>query len=405
MGHGAAATPRGGRWRIGRHAEKKRETQSGSHSGHSDLAATDPGELVLSVGLKERGLVSRTRALAAFAALPLLLPSVAAASAQTAVTCGATITTDAVLTQDLECEEGIRVEASHVTIDLQGHKLAGPPPTDQGSNAGVYVEAPMTATGEHGGDVTIRNGRITGFDKSIHVFITDYVSIRHMDVEIIDADNSPGGRVVRSTIRDNLYIRDVSDWDIIGNRFLNAYIGHQQAGGSRIQYNIFSNGGIRLEGRNNIVANNLVTGGEVFVGDVTEGSRIFENAIRRTITGIVVDGYSVDNIHISNNRVVHAERAGIDVRGRVGPGDPGIVIWGNYIRNAGDADAGYDIADGIHVSNDVRWVRIGGNTVIGSDRYAIYAPPGETIDQGGNKAFGRSLFAGIEQCIGVSCWP
>jgi putative surface-exposed virulence protein len=74
-------------------------------------------------------------------------------------TCGQTVTTNAVLTQDLTCagQIGIYVGASGITIDLQGHTLSG----DQ-INDGIRV---------NGWDrVTIKNGVVRNFAPGVSAF-------------------------------------------------------------------------------------------------------------------------------------------------------------------------------------------------------------------------------------------
>ena len=72
-------------------------------------------------------------------------------------TCGQTVTTNAVLTQDLSCpsSDGIEVGASGITIDLKGHVLTG-----GGGNMGVYDSA-----GYDG--VKVQNGVLRGFENGL----------------------------------------------------------------------------------------------------------------------------------------------------------------------------------------------------------------------------------------------
>jgi hypothetical protein len=77
-------------------------------------------------------------------------PSQASSSVQI-TTCGQTVTTNAVLTQDLSCAgQGVNVNASGITIDLQGHTLKG-----NGSAVGIS---------DGGYDhVAIKNGVVRNF--------------------------------------------------------------------------------------------------------------------------------------------------------------------------------------------------------------------------------------------------
>lgn len=103
------------------------------------------------------------RVVTAWAAGLAMVASLVAAPAATAkgrpsgaaeVACGAVVTTDVRLTRDLSCagDAGLTVRGD-VTIDLGGHRFAGPG-VDSGSTA-ILVEA------SH--DLVLRNGTITGW--------------------------------------------------------------------------------------------------------------------------------------------------------------------------------------------------------------------------------------------------
>jgi parallel beta-helix repeat protein len=72
--------------------------------------------------------------------------------------CGSTITASTTLTADVNCSsgDGVRIGASHVTLNLNGHLIAG-----NGSAAtGVVVNPGSTSA-------TVENGRITGFNGAV----------------------------------------------------------------------------------------------------------------------------------------------------------------------------------------------------------------------------------------------
>jgi hypothetical protein len=84
-----------------------------------------------------------------------LVPFVAATQAEaTAVTCGATLTTNSVLTHNLTCPGAGVTLAPNVTLNLHGHTL-------RGSGSAVGVTAAATGT-----DV-IKNGRLTNWGAAI----------------------------------------------------------------------------------------------------------------------------------------------------------------------------------------------------------------------------------------------
>jgi Right handed beta helix region len=98
-------------------------------------------------------------ALAAGVAFIAAGPSAGSASLPV-TSCGQTVTTNAVLTQDLTCAQaGIFVGASGITIDLQGHVLSG-----DKVHAGIY---------DNGYDnVTIKNGVVRQFAPGVYAPIS-----------------------------------------------------------------------------------------------------------------------------------------------------------------------------------------------------------------------------------------
>jgi|SRR5580765_8588255 len=78
------------------------------------------------------------------------------ARADEGVSCGATITVDTTLTNDLKCSgDGLFVSADEVTLDLNGHTVRG-----SGTGSGVTIT---------GAGVTLKNGSAKGFEDGIRV--------------------------------------------------------------------------------------------------------------------------------------------------------------------------------------------------------------------------------------------
>jgi hypothetical protein len=99
--------------------------------------------------------------------LSAVLVTPAAADAG-AVSCGAVLTRDTVLTHDLECAGvglGVFADSADVVLDLGGHTLRG-----DGSGAGIWTDGwydgRATASSNR---VTVRNGRVAGFATGIDV--------------------------------------------------------------------------------------------------------------------------------------------------------------------------------------------------------------------------------------------
>src|SRR5919199_2898815 len=81
------------------------------------------------------------------------------------VSCGATITTDTELVDDVtDCpDEGIVIGADNVTLDLNGHTVSGDGAPVASCPDGAFCDVGIDNTAGHTG-VMIRNGAITGFD-------------------------------------------------------------------------------------------------------------------------------------------------------------------------------------------------------------------------------------------------
>ena len=130
-------------------------------------------------------------------AAALVLAATATASAVAAagpaarrVSCGEVITADVRLAADLECSgtRGLVVRADGVDVDLGGHRLTGPRlTTDLPSDSyGISVEA-------H--DVTVRDGRVAGWDVGVRVGVEERWSPR--DPGTATRQGTPGSAVLR----------------------------------------------------------------------------------------------------------------------------------------------------------------------------------------------------------------
>jgi len=107
----------------------------------------------------------RIRSLATCLALTtsaMLIPIAADAAAPVAVSCGATLSTDAYLPGDLTCpaDRGL-ILAGNVTLDLKNHKLIG------GSKQGTALSV------QSGSSPVIKNGALQGWATGISFIIPD----------------------------------------------------------------------------------------------------------------------------------------------------------------------------------------------------------------------------------------
>lgn len=332
--------------------------------------------------------------------LALTVVAPAGASVESSVYCGDVITSDVVLSADLDCRgvRGLTVEAPDVTIDLNGYAILGETAAVDSWPGSVGIRVDIM---EQPGDVTVLNGTISGFDVSVFSWPNAQLLTKNVDIDSLDAITS-GGQLSSSTIRDYVYVRDNGGWTFDGNVFDGASLGFQQAGGNTIVNNVFRGvgSGISLEGRGNHVEGNRISGGNIHVGDVTGGSRIVGNVIEGA--GIHLAGILMNDVEVVGNRISQVRGAGILMHGDDYASGTGMVIRDNEVIRAGyDPVSGF--ADGIHISSDpdrTPDVAIGGNFVVNSGRYAIYAP--DAKDTGGNRAPGNP---NTVRCIGVTCLP
>jgi nitrous oxidase accessory protein NosD len=138
-------------------------------------------------------------------------------SARTAaVTCGATITSDATLASDLKCPgDGIVVAGDGVTLDLGGHVLRG-----MSAGTGIAV------AGSH---VTVRNGTVRGFHEGVRVTAFPDGGTRLTLLAVVRNDvgvwiQSSRGTLDASTVSDNeldgVRLNQADDWTIDASAIL-----------------------------------------------------------------------------------------------------------------------------------------------------------------------------------------
>ena len=388
----------------------------------------------------------------ALAAAAAMTAGTSAASAAT-LHCGETVTADTTLQADLrDCpRHGLVVGAAGVTIDLNGHTIAGDGIDSTGTpDVGVLSEF-------HDG-VTIENGTIEGFD------IDGYLESAH------------GGRMRGLTVRDSslsgILARNSTEVTLSGNHASDGFAGvtllfttasratgnrverYEESGvgdfggaGNRIEGNLASDGdsGIVVEGSSGaLVAHNRASGNGSagIVLDSADRNRVVENAAAGNADGIVLagdenrvaanvvtdtrgcddecgNGISAEggsrNV-IEGNSVDRTTHAGIRVEAFAAPAVADIVR-ANLVRRAGTDGVAIDVeqagpvdgtlvernlairsgADGFHVRSATTTLR--SNVALLNGAFGIDAVAG-VIDGGGNRAAanGRS-----PQCINVLC--
>ncbi len=169
--------------------------------------------------------------------------------AAAAVVCGQSITSDTTLTANLTCPaNGVFINASDVTLDLNGHTITGTKETP--FTAGVTVSSGRLRA-------RVTGGTIRGFNRAIGVSPgADGAHIHDMRLE----DNELGIGLFEFTL--GSFPRDAR---IVSNVITNPgpFSGLQLAGrGHVVQHNTITNGarnGIFLIGSDMLVANNHIT--------------------------------------------------------------------------------------------------------------------------------------------------
>jgi parallel beta-helix repeat protein len=361
------------------------------------------------------------------------------------VHCGATITTDVTLTENLfDCPgDGLVIGADDVTINLNGFLIDGdgsqPPANFAAGSAGIRDQ-------DHSG-VTVIGGTIKEFDNGVSflgttgsaisdLVITDTANgirlivggghqVRRNDV--VSGDNggdayvllhSHGNRIESNRNQFNEFgsglVLDTAHFNtVIGNSLTgngDDNIALRNANLNRVERNDASNSngsGIGLQGgeqnqllnnltdseasgialfkgRQNLLAGNDLGDGLLLAGsDRTQVQRNMGRAIEvRTDRN---DGDPATDNDLSQNRVTGAPADGI----LVAAGSIRTAIAQNVASNAGD--------DGIQVDEPNAFVVE--NTAIGNAGFGIRAVPG-VMDGGGNTARDNG---GPTQCLNISC--
>jgi parallel beta-helix repeat protein len=307
-----------------------------------------------------------------------------ARAAQSAVTCGETITRNVTLVADLGCAStpALRIGAPGVTLNLNGHRIAA-------GTTGMLKKPVVVDTGY--GSVTIENGLVYPEQANVGVGLTDA-----SNVDLVDLESSSnvwpltisGGRgdVIRgSTLignggvtvdgSDNLRLADDSIDRINGTALTLDHVDN-----AAVVDTAFHGGGpgVSVMGSGNLIEGQSSSGIEVVSGS------------GNTIDGVDLDGGGITVDAAATRTVVHASislgAGGIDVAG------PDARITGNTVSFNG---VGIDVSglgariarntlnsnrgDGIEVSGSA--ASILDNTASGNDQDGIeVSGPGARIN-------------------------
>jgi large repetitive protein len=375
------------------------------------------------------------------------------------VSCGATITADTKLSSDLmNCpNNGIVIGAGDITLDLNGHTVAGNGAPVASCPEGTSCDVGIDNSAGHTG-VTIRSGAVRGFDVAVLVLGATENRIHRLS----SASNSSIGLVVGDSSDSRIDHNSSVDDGVVGILMFDSHdvrIDHNSVRGTtgyavpilgsshnRVEQNVLygdkhgilldccddnvfsgnrisqSGGSIEIaNARGNRVEENFLSddGDGVILGNA-HGNRISDNWITGTGFGfpetggfgVLLDG--ADHNLVQRNKVTGGRGPAIFITQLEAPSAPDHDVISNNLATSKlddgirvDPDATATLLerntansngdDGIDV--DAPGTTVTGNTANRNDDLGIEAVPG-VIDGGGNKASGNGNPA---QCLNVHC--
>ena len=203
----------------------------------------------------------------------LMLASLVTGAAQTAQAsdlCGMTIIENLTLDHDQTCTgDGLVVGADGITIDLNGHTLAG-----LGSGVGIVV------TGRR--DVTIAGGTITNFAVGVRMTTSTDVVIKQMafvgNPEGIDLQSGSIG----NTIKDSAFRSSATRAIMLRGNVLDNDIKHNTFTANRVGILMF--GGVDNTVKDNIISGSTLAG--IRFNVLATGNVVKDNQVTSNLAGI-----------------------------------------------------------------------------------------------------------------------
>ena len=217
----------------------------------------------------------------------------------TVATCYQTITTDAILANDLVCDTGafesvaIEFGASNITLDLGGHVISGHP-------IGIGVRA-MDVDG-----VTIKNGTIESFLSGLDLVRTRVARVKDLIIRNLESEDPddfvPGLRITRGQdvlVRDCFFeFLPVAHKEAIVLATSEVTIDNIEVKDASVGVNISSDGNQENVGSDASVINSRFCG--VTIAGVlvqwTDDSRVEDNEFDRNEMGVLVDTHTPGGI-------------------------------------------------------------------------------------------------------------
>jgi large repetitive protein len=321
------------------------------------------------------------------------------------IACGSVVTRSVTLTDDLlGCQgDGLVIGADGITVDLNGHTVAG-----VGSDDSVGIR-------NVGHDrVLVKHGVVRQFERGVRLSGVSGNRLRGLTVELngsdgIDLTHSSDNQIQGGTIRDNftgVLLENGSARNLVARAVLQ---GNRGAGirldastGNRVTGNIANGNGSAAEPftsqillmdshRNRLDANDVSASSTIGIVLV----RADRNQLQGNQVGFVGSDGNVGGVFLlddSDRTVLHNNTVANNRPGDgilIEAGSDRTVLRGNLASGNGD--------DGIQVHDPD--TRIVGNTADSNDDLGIEAVPGVT-DGGGNTAGGNGNPA---QCRNVRC--
>ncbi|PZS12554.1 MAG: hypothetical protein DLM57_18715 [Pseudonocardiales bacterium] len=357
---------------------------------------------------------------AAVVAVALVAPATAAhAATGPPVHCGAVITANVSLTQDLHCSSGVGLTLNgNVTLDLNGHWLIGPGKakaafatsigvalvesrtprvrngtiTGWGTGTGPSPDNggfdPTNAT--FGGMTYLDNGSgLSGFNSTFDVANTQFVH---------NATDAIGGLSMFVTVRSSTFLRNGRGISVSGGGAITLNGSTLEHNGvavscsevgctisqSRLRYNSTAIAAFFAGGK--ITSNDVSGNGIGFRTDYNPDSRYAHELSSNVFTGntsaVVVNALGSANLH---DNIFTGNGVGFTVPS--GDFTTTTLLERNVFTRNGD---------GVHIL--AAGTSLKNNAAIKNNRFGIYAIG--AVDLGGNVAFGNGH---NPQCVGVTC--
>jgi len=346
------------------------------------------------------------------------------------VSCGSTITANTTLTANLVCAgDGLIIGADGITLNLNGHTITG--------TAGGNGVADGFAGHFH--NVTIRNGRITGFFIDVTLSGVHDTTLRGLKLSTATyglraAGNSTNTRFISGTVTDaGVRISDSTNATISHSTLTRAPLSlESSANFTTIDHSKFTDSPVNLfeddftvatdnvftrspiasfaSSRRGSFRDNTFQGADIALdmSDNMLNTQVAFNTFRNNRIGLKMRGTPLaflNGISVSDNTFTNNDAVGAWLESRDAVGLPvSLAVQDNKFTDNGHTPGGLvdgtgqAIADGLHIDVPAgATFVVGFNATKNNGAFGIYAVAGIT-DAGGNTSVGNP-----SGCLGVTC--